>query len=70
MLPEDAGTGTLMRSKGNPFQSVPHDKKATVFHKGFLKRKAHADIDGKRSECVERVDGRGHNSGSVVSVVN
>ncbi|XP_041915605.1 PH and SEC7 domain-containing protein 2 [Alosa sapidissima] len=54
MLPEDAATDPAMRSKGNPFLSVPHDKKATVFHKGFLKRKAHADIDGKRTPWGKR----------------
>ena len=39
-----------LRSKSNPFQDVPHDKTARVFKQGFLQRKAHADIDGKRSE--------------------
>ncbi|XP_028830681.1 uncharacterized protein LOC114787083 isoform X3 [Denticeps clupeoides] len=48
MLPEDAEMDPAMRSRSNPFQHVPHNKRATVFHKGFLKRKAHANIDGKR----------------------
>jgi hypothetical protein len=46
---EDLNEGGL-RSKSNPFQDVPHDKTARVFKQGFLQRKAHADIDGKRSE--------------------
>lgn len=50
LLAEDAKEDAPLRSKSNPFQDVPHDKKATVFKQGFLKRKAHADIDGKRSE--------------------
>lgn len=50
LLVEDAKEDAPLRSKSNPFQDVPHDKKATVFKQSFLKRKAHADIDGKRSE--------------------
>ena len=46
---EDLNEGAL-RSKSNPFQDVPHDKTARVYKQGFLQRKAHADIDGKRSE--------------------
>lgn len=54
-LEKDSGQDAAPRSKSNPFQDLAHDKKATVFQKGFLKRKAHADIDGKRSKwsrCV------------------
>lgn len=51
MLEQDLDQDGCLRSKSNPFQDLPHDTKATVFQKGFLKRKAHADIDGKRSEC-------------------
>lgn len=50
LLEEDAKEDAPPRSKSNPFQDVPHDKKATVFKQGFLQRKAHADIDGKRSK--------------------
>lgn len=49
-LEQDSDPDAVLRSKSNPFQDLAHDKKATVFQKGFLKRKAHADIDGKRSE--------------------
>lgn len=50
----DSDGDELLRSKSNPFQNIPHDKKATVFQKGFLKRKAHADIDGKRTPWGKR----------------
>lgn len=50
LLDEDAGDDAPLRSKANPFQDVPHDKKASVVKEGFLQRKLHADIDGKRSE--------------------
>lgn len=44
------GNGALLRSKANPFQDVPHDKKACEVKEGMLQRKLHADVDGKRSE--------------------
>ncbi|XP_056445524.1 PH and SEC7 domain-containing protein 2 isoform X3 [Gadus chalcogrammus] len=50
---EDLNEGGL-RSKSNPFQDVPHDKTARVFKQGFLQRKAHADIDGKRTPWGKR----------------
>nr|XP_015196009.1 PREDICTED: PH and SEC7 domain-containing protein 1-like [Lepisosteus oculatus]XP_015196018.1 PREDICTED: PH and SEC7 domain-containing protein 1-like [Lepisosteus oculatus]XP_015196022.1 PREDICTED: PH and SEC7 domain-containing protein 1-like [Lepisosteus oculatus]XP_015196032.1 PREDICTED: PH and SEC7 domain-containing protein 1-like [Lepisosteus oculatus]XP_015196040.1 PREDICTED: PH and SEC7 domain-containing protein 1-like [Lepisosteus oculatus] len=54
LLPADSGEDAPLRSKSNPFQDVPHDKKATVFKQGFLTRKAHADIDGKRTPWGKR----------------
>ncbi|XP_051949870.1 PH and SEC7 domain-containing protein 1 [Xyrauchen texanus] len=54
MLEQDVEQDRLLRSKSNPFQDLPHNKKATVFQKGFLKRKAHADIDGKRTPWGKR----------------
>uniref|UniRef100_A0A6Q2ZL23 PH and SEC7 domain-containing protein 4-like n=1 Tax=Esox lucius TaxID=8010 RepID=A0A6Q2ZL23_ESOLU len=54
LLPEDGKDDAPLRSKSNPFQDVPHDKKATVFKQGFLQRKAHADIDGKRTPWGKR----------------
>ncbi|RXN36371.1 PH and SEC7 domain-containing 3-like isoform X1 [Labeo rohita] len=54
MLQQDLDQDGLLRSKSNPFQDLPHDTKATVFQKGFLKRKAHADIDGKRTPWGKR----------------
>uniref|UniRef100_A0A4W5JKI2 Pleckstrin and Sec7 domain containing 4 n=1 Tax=Hucho hucho TaxID=62062 RepID=A0A4W5JKI2_9TELE len=54
LLAEDAKEDAPLRSKSNPFQDVPHDKKATVFKQSFLKRKAHADIDGKRTPWGKR----------------
>nr|XP_057912708.1 PH and SEC7 domain-containing protein 2 isoform X2 [Doryrhamphus excisus] len=43
-----------LRSKSNPFQDVPHDKAAPVVKQGFLQRKLHADIDGKRTPWGKR----------------
>ncbi|XP_077093624.1 uncharacterized protein LOC143745405 [Siphateles boraxobius] len=54
MLEQDLDQDGHLRSKSNPFQDLPHDRKATVFQKGFLKRKAHADIDGKRTPWGKR----------------
>ncbi|KAF5909435.1 PH and SEC7 domain-containing protein 3-like isoform X1, partial [Clarias magur] len=53
-LEQDSDPDAALRSKSNPFQDLAHDKKATVFQKGFLKRKAHADIDGKRTPWGKR----------------
>ncbi|XP_053341530.1 PH and SEC7 domain-containing protein 4 [Clarias gariepinus] len=53
-LEQDSDPDAVLRSKSNPFQDLAHDKKATVFQKGFLKRKAHADIDGKRTPWGKR----------------
>ncbi|KAK3509050.1 hypothetical protein QTP70_018789 [Hemibagrus guttatus] len=53
-LEQDSDQDSSLRSKSNPFQDLAHDKKATVFQKGFLKRKAHADIDGKRTPWGKR----------------
>lgn len=51
MFSEDnTGDDSTLRSKSNPFQDVPHDKKASLVKQGLLQRKLHADIDGKRSE--------------------
>ncbi|XP_040915138.1 PH and SEC7 domain-containing protein 2 [Toxotes jaculatrix] len=51
---EDVGDDAPLRSKANPFQDVPHDKKASVVKEGFLQRKLHADIDGKRTPWGKR----------------
>ncbi|XP_062844887.1 PH and SEC7 domain-containing protein 3 [Trichomycterus rosablanca] len=53
-LEQDSDQDATLRSKSNPFQDLAHDKKATVFQKGFLKRKAYADIDGKRTPWGKR----------------
>ncbi|TSL28186.1 PH and SEC7 domain-containing protein 3 [Bagarius yarrelli] len=53
-LEQDSDQDASLRSKSNPFQDLAHDKKATVFQKGFLRRKAHADIDGKRTPWGKR----------------
>lgn len=51
---ENAGEDAPLRSKANPFQDVPHDKTASVVKQGFLQRKLHADIDGKRTPWGKR----------------
>ncbi|XP_061149255.1 PH and SEC7 domain-containing protein 1 isoform X2 [Syngnathus typhle] len=43
-----------LRSKSNPFQDLPHDKAAPVIKQGFIQRKLHADIDGKRTPWGKR----------------
>ncbi|XP_073334128.1 uncharacterized protein [Pagrus major] len=54
LVDEDAADEAPMRSKANPFQDVPHDKTAAVVKEGFLQRKLHADIDGKRTPWGKR----------------
>ncbi|MGH0163915.1 UNVERIFIED_CONTAM: hypothetical protein FKN15_045506 [Acipenser sinensis] len=43
-----------LRSKSNPFQDLAHDQQAPQFKQGFLTRKAHADIDGKKTPWGRR----------------
>ncbi|XP_031716002.1 PH and SEC7 domain-containing protein 4 [Anarrhichthys ocellatus] len=54
LVDEDAREDAPLRSKANPFQDVPHDKTASVAKQGFLQRKLHADIDGKRTPWGKR----------------
>ncbi|KAM8828638.1 uncharacterized protein AB9W97_004491 isoform 2-T6 [Spinachia spinachia] len=54
LVDEDAAEDAPLRSKSNPFQDVPHDKTASVVKQGFLQRKLHADIDGKRTPWGKR----------------
>ncbi|XP_037340912.2 PH and SEC7 domain-containing protein 4 isoform X2 [Pungitius pungitius] len=54
LVDEDAAEDAPLRSKFNPFQDVPHDKTASVVKQGFLQRKLHADIDGKRTPWGKR----------------
>ncbi|KAK5852034.1 hypothetical protein PBY51_023539 [Eleginops maclovinus] len=51
---DDTGVDAPLRSEANPFQDVPHDKTASVAKQGFLQRKLHADIDGKRTPWGKR----------------
>ncbi|KAM9820928.1 PH and SEC7 domain-containing protein 4 [Neosynchiropus ocellatus] len=51
---EEAGEESALRSKSNPFQDLPHDKTAPEVKQGFLLRKIHADIDGKRTPWGKR----------------
>uniref|UniRef100_H3ACU0 SEC7 domain-containing protein n=1 Tax=Latimeria chalumnae TaxID=7897 RepID=H3ACU0_LATCH len=45
----DLGNTLSVRSNRNPFLEVPHDHKAATYKQGFLTRKVHADIDGKKT---------------------
>nr|XP_046230849.1 PH and SEC7 domain-containing protein 4 isoform X2 [Scatophagus argus] len=54
LVDEHAADDVPLRSKANPFLNVPHDKRATVVKEGFLRRKLHADIDGKRTPWGKR----------------
>lgn len=39
-----------VNNSNNPFLDIPHDPNAAVYKTGFLARKIHADMDGKKSE--------------------
>ncbi|XP_035246511.1 uncharacterized protein LOC118212589 isoform X6 [Anguilla anguilla] len=54
LLPGDAKADAPAGSRINPFQDVQHDEAAPVFKEGFLTRKAHADVDGKRTPWGKR----------------
>lgn len=54
VLEEDTDELAPLRSKANPFLDVPHDKNAVVIKEGFLQRKIHADVDGKRTPWGKR----------------
>lgn len=49
-LDEDASSDAPVRSKTNPFLDFPQDSNASEVKEGLLRRKLHADVDGKRSE--------------------
>ncbi|XP_068190407.1 PH and SEC7 domain-containing protein 1 [Antennarius striatus] len=54
LMDEDGEDDTPLRSNANPFQDVSHDGKAPVVKEGFLQRKLHADVDGKRTPWGKR----------------
>uniref|UniRef100_A0A3Q2UL55 PH and SEC7 domain-containing protein 4-like n=1 Tax=Fundulus heteroclitus TaxID=8078 RepID=A0A3Q2UL55_FUNHE len=54
LVDESAGDDAHLRSKSNPFLDVSQDKTATVVKQGFLQRKLHADINGKRTPWGKR----------------
>ncbi|XP_041666930.1 PH and SEC7 domain-containing protein 2 [Cheilinus undulatus] len=54
LVDEDAEEDVQLRSKANPFQNVPHNKRAIIVKQGFLQRKILADIDGKRTPWGKR----------------
>ncbi|XP_018432359.1 PREDICTED: PH and SEC7 domain-containing protein 3 [Nanorana parkeri] len=41
-------------SSSNPFLDIPHDPNAAVYKAGFLARKLHADMDGKKTPRGKR----------------
>lgn len=47
-------TKTVSRigNSNNPFLDIPHDPNAAVYKTGFLARKSHADMDGKKSKYL------------------
>uniref|UniRef100_UPI00398E6545 PH and SEC7 domain-containing protein 2-like n=1 Tax=Pristiophorus japonicus TaxID=55135 RepID=UPI00398E6545 len=51
---EDSVNTTHIKNKGSPFLEVPQDHKAPTYKQGFLSRKVHADIDGKKTPWGKR----------------
>ncbi|XP_058146047.1 PH and SEC7 domain-containing protein 3 isoform X2 [Dasypus novemcinctus] len=47
-------TLTRIGSTTNPFLDIPHDPNAAVYKSGFLARKIHADMDGKKTPRGKR----------------
>ncbi|KAK7895372.1 hypothetical protein WMY93_020697 [Mugilogobius chulae] len=63
LLEESTEVLAPLRLKDNPFLDVPLDKNAVVIKQGFLQRKIHADVDGKRSKDTENKDLRVYKQG-------
>ncbi|XP_068278398.1 PH and SEC7 domain-containing protein 3 [Nyctibius grandis] len=55
---KDNGSQTKAVSRignsNNPFLDIPHDSNAAVYKTGFLARKSHADMDGKKTPRGKR----------------
>uniref|UniRef100_A0A6I8N5L1 Pleckstrin and Sec7 domain containing 3 n=1 Tax=Ornithorhynchus anatinus TaxID=9258 RepID=A0A6I8N5L1_ORNAN len=47
-------TVSRIGSTSNPFLDIPHDPNAAVYKTGFLARKIHADMDGKKTPRGKR----------------
>ncbi|NXD85974.1 PSD3 protein, partial [Halcyon senegalensis] len=45
---------TRIGNSNNPFLDIPHDPNAAVYKTGFLARKIHADMDGKKTPRGKR----------------
>ncbi|XP_078095366.1 uncharacterized protein LOC144510035 [Mustelus asterias] len=45
---------TRITDKGRPFLEMPQDNKVPTYKQGFLSRKVHADIDGKKTPWGKR----------------
>lgn len=52
---DNAHTKSISRisSGSNPFLDIAHDPNAAVYKAGFLARKIHADMDGKKSKTTK-----------------
>ncbi|XP_051896696.1 PH and SEC7 domain-containing protein 3-like [Pristis pectinata] len=53
-MSEDTINITGHNRQGSPFLEVPQDHKAPTYKQGFLSRKFHADIDGKKTPWGKR----------------
>uniref|UniRef100_A0A670ZB46 Pleckstrin and Sec7 domain containing 3 n=1 Tax=Pseudonaja textilis TaxID=8673 RepID=A0A670ZB46_PSETE len=53
---KDNGNKSVSRigNSSNPFLDIPHDPNAAVYKTGFLARKIHADMDGKKTPRGKR----------------
>ncbi|XP_038641275.1 PH and SEC7 domain-containing protein 3-like isoform X2 [Scyliorhinus canicula] len=51
---DESANTTRVTDKGSPFLEVPQDNKAPTYKQGFLSRKVHADIDGKKTPWGKR----------------
>lgn len=49
-------------SGSNPFLNIAHDPNAAVYKTGFLARKIHADMDGKKSKIIIEYQSIRHDS--------
>ncbi|XP_062827585.1 PH and SEC7 domain-containing protein 3 isoform X1 [Anolis carolinensis] len=47
-------TANRIGNSSNPFLDIPHDPNAAVYKTGFLARKIHADMDGKKTPRGKR----------------
>ncbi|XP_068609147.1 PH and SEC7 domain-containing protein 4 [Brachionichthys hirsutus] len=54
LVGEDGDDEVSLHSKANPFLDITQDSMAPLVKEGFLQRKLHADIDGKRTPWGKR----------------
>ncbi|XP_060619647.1 PH and SEC7 domain-containing protein 3 isoform X6 [Anolis sagrei] len=51
---DNSKTANRIGNSSNPFLDIPHDPNAAVYKTGFLARKIHADMDGKKTPRGKR----------------